>query len=98
MNLMEERSYLERSDFIIKRYTVGGAQKVVMRYLAMCCISASGSNLPWKSYTKMAEPHSHCPNSLPQLAFAQPVSARVKCRPSSMQLSQKRAVTMCPSV
>ena len=42
---MEDRSYLERSSLIKNRYMVGGAQKVVMWYLANMGRMSWASNL-----------------------------------------------------
>ena len=40
-----DQSYLERSSWIMKRKTVGGAQKVVTRYLAITFITSAAWNL-----------------------------------------------------
>ena len=80
----------------MKRYIVGGAQNVVMLYfLNIGRMSAALKRS--KSYTKIAPSHSHCPYSLPHMAFAQPVSEIVKCRPFGSTICQYRAVTKCPS-
>ena len=42
-----------------------------------------------------AEPTNHCPYSFPHEAFAQPVSASVKCRPPSNAPCQYFAVIIC---
>ena len=78
---MLDRSYFEMSSRIRKRYMVGGAQKVVMLYLANIG-SMSWALKRSKSYTNTAPSFIHCPYSLPHSALPQPVSEIVKCRPS----------------
>ena len=48
------------------RYIVGGAQKVVMRYLANSGRMSAASKRS-KSYTNVAASHSHWPYSLPHM-------------------------------
>ena len=92
--VMEDKSYLLKSSLMKKRYMVGGAQKVVMWYFANRGSSSEGVNLS-KSQTKIPASINHCPYSLPHMAFIQPVSDRVKCRPSGTTLCQYFAVIMC---
>ena len=87
MYFKEDKSYLDKSSLIMKRYIVGGAQNVVILYFPNLDNNFVWSNLA-KSYTNTQAPQIHCPYNLPQTALPQPVSATVKCIPFGSTLCQ----------